>query len=62
MFLQFVVHAHAKSLPITAAKANPKRQPGSAQRSGALSGAKRLVPTPTNPLTTLNHVAHLCFS
>jgi hypothetical protein len=33
MFLQFVVHAHAKSLPTTASKANPKLPPGRAQRS-----------------------------
>jgi hypothetical protein len=48
MFLQFVVHAHAKSLPTTTSKANPKHPPGRAQRSGALSGAKPLSQTP-NP-------------
>src|ERR1022692_892633 len=60
MFLQFVVHAHAKSLPTTAAKANPKHRPGRAQRSGVLSGAKRLIPVPTHPPTFENCADHLC--
>ncbi len=45
MFLQFVVHAHAKSLPTTAAKANPNRLPGRAQRCPERSDCRQLHPT-----------------